>query len=189
MNRATPMLIASASLVPAKSVKELVAVAKKTAGGLNYGSSERRQQPFSGLCLRRPRASRDPRLRKSIRGVTCAPPGNRVPDLSRRLSPYSRRTGTIHASPARTPPSFPICRRVQVARPIKNTWWLFSPRRHCRRPARILHAAVTSPRRREIRNSSPRGRRPWPLPPQQLYCPLLKEIERYGRQSRGLDPL
>jgi len=198
-----PMLIAVHPSVPAKTVKELVAAAKRQPGGLNYGSSgaggnnhfagalfgaatgvKMTHVPYKGISLAvTALASGEIEVLISSRAAL-APQiqGNRV-----------RIIAVTSAEPSKLFPELPAASKVGAPGYSYELWWgLFA---RVGLPADRL-AFINTTANKIIASSdmqkliADEGAEPWPLDVKQLDGLLVREIERYRKaaQVAGIKP-
>lgn len=203
MTARAPMLIAVHPSVPAKTVKELVAAAKKQSGGLNYGSSgtggnnhfagslfaaatgiKMTHVPYKGISL----------------AVTALASGEIEVLISSRaaLSPQIqanrvRILAVTSAEPSPLFPDLPAAAKVGAPGFSYELWWgIFAPAGlSAERIAFINSTAnkiLATPDMRKIISNE--GAQPWPLNPQELDGLLVREIERYKKAAKiaGIQP-
>ena len=199
-----PMLIAVHPSVPAKSVKELIAVAKRTQGGLNYGSSgaggnnhfssslfaaaagiKMTHVPFKGISL----------------AVTALASGEIEILISSQaaLAPQiqANRVRILAVTSAKSSPLYPgLPPAAAGGAPgySYELWWgVFAPAGMAAERLAFINAAINRIlASEEIKKLLAReGAEPWPLTPQQLDGLLVREIERYRKAAKvaGIEPL
>lgn len=198
-----PMLIAVHPSVPAKNVKELIAVAKKTKGGLNYGSSgtggnnhfsgslfaaaagiQMTHVPFKGISLAvTALASGEIEVLISSRAAL-APQiqGNRVRILA-----------VTSAQPSPLFPELPTAAAGGAKGYSYELWWgIFAPAGMSAERLAFINAAANKILASDDMKKliAGEGAEPWPLTPQQLDGLLVREIERYknAAQVAGIPP-
>ena len=199
-----PMLIAVHPSVPAKNVKELIAVAKRTKGGLNYGSSgaggnnhfatslfaaaagiEMTHIPYKGISLA-VTALASGEIEVLVSSQAALAPqiqGNRVRILA-----------VTSAKPSALYPGLPPAAAGGAPGYSYELWWgMFAPAGMAADRLAFINAAINKILAdEEMRKLIAReGAEPWPLDPKQLDGLLVREIERYRKaaQIAGIKPL
>lgn len=198
-----PMLIAVHPSVPAKSVKELIAVAKRTPEGLNYGSSgtggnnhfssslfaaaagiKMTHVPYKGISL----------------AVTALASGEIEVLISSQaaLAPQiqAKRVRILAVTSAKSSPLYPGLPPAAAGGASGYSyelWWgIFAPAGlPAERLAFINAAANRILMGDEMKKLIAReGAEPWPLDPKQLDGLLVREIERYRKAAKiaGIEP-
>ena len=198
-----PMLIAVHPSVPAKSVKELVAVAKRTPGGLNYGSSGTGgNNHFSGALFAAAAGVKMTHVpyKGIAQAVTALASGEIEIVISSQaaLAPQIR-AGRVRllavtsAEPSPLFPDLPAASKVGLPGYSYELWWgVFAPAGIAADRLAFINAAVnkilaSSEMKKFI---AAEGAEPWPLNPAQLDGLLVKEIERYRKAAKvaGIEP-
>jgi tripartite-type tricarboxylate transporter receptor subunit TctC len=198
-----PMLLAVHPSVPAKSVKELVALAKKRPGTLNYGSSGTGgNNHFSGALFA---AAADVKMvHVPFKGIANAVTALASGEIEIVISSNSALLPQINAKRVRilgvttlerSPlfPDLPSIAESGVAGYSYELWWgLFAPSGIAPDRIATINAAVnkilaSQDMKKFLDNQ---GVQPWPLTPQQLDGLLVKEIERYKKMAQiaGIKP-
>ena len=198
-----PMLLAIHPSVPAKSVKELIAVAKRTPGGLNYGSSGAGgNNHFSGALFASAAGIKMTHIPyKSIAPAVTAVASGEIEVLiasAAALSPQMKagRLRILGVTSLEPSPLFPDLLSVaKSGAPGYNyeLWWgLFAPAGIAADRLAFINAAVnkilaSGEMKKFI---AAEGAEPWPLNPKQLDGLLVKEIERYRKAAKvaGIEP-
>ena len=198
-----PMLLAVHPSVPAKSVKELIAVAKRTPGGLNYGSSGTGgNNHFSGSLFAAAAGVKMTHVPyKGISGATTALASGEIEIViasAAALMPQVkagrvRALGSTSLEPSPLLPGLPAIAQSGVPGYSYELWWgIFAPAGMAAERLALINAAIN-----KILASAEmkkfiaiEGAEPWPLSPQQLDGMLVKEIERYKKaaQLAGIPP-
>jgi tripartite-type tricarboxylate transporter receptor subunit TctC len=198
-----PMLVAIHPSVPAKNVKELIAVAKKTPGGLNYGSSGAGgNNHFSGALFAAAAGVKMTHIPyKSIAPAVTAIASGEIEILiasAAALSPQMkagrlRILGVTSLEPSPLFPDLPAIAKSGAPGYNYELWWgVFAPAGMAADRLAFINAAVN-----KILASgdmkkflATEGAEPWPLTPQQLDGLLVKEIERYKKAAKvaGIEP-
>jgi tripartite-type tricarboxylate transporter receptor subunit TctC len=192
-----PMLIAVHPSVPAKNVKELVAAAKRTKGGLNYGSSGTGgNNHFSGALFAAAAGVNMTHVPyKGIsQAVTALASGEVEVVISSQaaLAPQLK-AGRVRAlavtSPEPSPlfPDLPAAARAGLPGYSYELWWgLFAPAGIPAERLAFINAAsnkvLASAEMKKF--IAAEGAEPWPLTPQQLDGLLVREIERYRKAAK-----
>jgi tripartite-type tricarboxylate transporter receptor subunit TctC len=198
-----PMLLAVHPSVPAKSVKELVALAKKKPGTLNYGSSGTGgNNHFSGALFA---AAADVKMvHVPFKGIANAVTALASGEIEIVISSNSALLPQINAKRVRilgvttlerSPlfPDLPSIAESGVPGYSYELWWgLFAPAGIAAERIAAINAAVnkilaTQDMKKFLDNQ---GVQAWPLTPQQLDGLLVKEIERYKKMAQiaGIQP-
>ncbi|HSC93976.1 MAG TPA: tripartite tricarboxylate transporter substrate-binding protein [Burkholderiales bacterium] len=199
-----PMLIAVHPSVPAKSVKELIAVAKRTTGGLNYGSSgaggnnhfasslfaaaagiQMTHIPYKGISLAVTALASGEIEVLMASQAALAPQiqGNRVRVLA-----------VTSAKPSPLYPGLPPAAAGGAPGYSYELWWgVFAPAGMAADRLAFINAAINKILGdAEMKKLIAReGAEPWPLDPKQLDGLLVREIERYRKAAKiaGIKPL
>jgi len=203
MTARAPMLIAVHPSVPAKSVTELIAVAKRTPGGLNYGSSGAGgNNHFSGALFAA--AAGVKMTHVPYKGISLAVTALASGEVEIVISSRAALAPQIQAnrvrilavtSPEPSPlfPDLPAAGKVGAPGFSYELWWgIFAPAGISAERLAFINAAAnkilaTPDMKKLIANE---GAEPWPLTPQQLDGLLVREIERYKKaaQIAGIPP-
>ena len=198
-----PMLFAIHPSVPAKSVKELIAVAKKTPGGLNYGSSGAGgNNHFSGALFASAAGIKMTHIPyKSIAPAVTAVASGEIEVLiasAAALSPQMkagrlRILGVTSLEPSPLFPDLPAVAKSGAPGYTYELWWgVFAPAGIAADRLAFINAAINkilaSGEMKKFLAAE--GAEPWPLTPQQLDGLLVKEIERYRKAAKaaGIEP-
>jgi tripartite-type tricarboxylate transporter receptor subunit TctC len=198
-----PMLLAVHPSLPVKNVKELVALAKKNPGQLNYSSSGAGgNNHFSGALFA---AAAGVKLThvpyKGIAPAVIALASGEVEMVissSAALLPQIK-AGRVRilgvTSPERSPlfPDEPAIAQSGVPGYEYHLWWgIFAPAGVPAERTGFINAAVNKILAGgEMKKFlAAEGAEPWPLTPQQLDGLLVKEIERYKKAAKvaGIEP-
>ena len=198
-----PMLLAVHPSVPAQSIKELVALARKNPGKLNYGSSGAGgNNHFSGSLFAAAAGVKMVHVPyKGISMATTALASGEVEIViasAAALMPQvkagrARALGATSLEPSPLLPGLPAIAQSGVPGYSYELWWgMFAP---AGLPADRL-ATINSAVNRILASEGMKkflaneGAAPWPLAPAQLDGLLVKEIERYRRaaQVAGIPP-
>jgi len=198
-----PMLFAIHPSVPAKSVKELIAVAKRTPGGLNYGSSGAGgNNHFSGALFASAAGVKMTHIPyKSIAPAVTAIASGEIEILiasAAALSPQMkagrlRILGVTSLEPSPLFPDLPAIAKAGAPGYSYELWWgVFAPAGMTADRLAFINAAInkilaSSEMRKFLATE---GAEPWPLTPRQLDGLLVKEIERYKKAAivAGIEP-
>ena len=198
-----PMLLAVHPSVPAKSVKELIAVAKKTPGGLNYGSSgSGGNNHFSGALFAAAAGIKMTHVPyKGISMATTALASGEIEIViasAAALMPQVkagrvRALGATSLQPSPLLPGLPAIAQSGVPGYSYELWWgTFAPAGITAERLGVINAAInkilaSEDMRKFFANE---GAEPWPQTPQQLDGFLVKEIERYQKAAKvaGIEP-
>jgi tripartite-type tricarboxylate transporter receptor subunit TctC len=198
-----PMLLAVHPSVPAKSVKELIAVAKKTPGGLNYGSSGAGgNNHFSGSLFAAAAGIKMTHVPyKGISMATTALVSGEIEIViasAAALMPQVkagrlRALGATSLKPSPLLPGLPAIAQSGVPGYSYELWWgTFAPAGMAAERLGFINAAInrilaTEEMRKFFANE---GAEPWPQTPEQLDGFLVKEIERYRKAAKiaGIEP-
>ena len=199
-----PMLLAVHPSVPAKSIRELVAVAKKTPGGLNYGSSgaggnnhfsaslfaaaagiKMTHVPYKGISMATT-ALASGEIEIVIASAAALMPQVRAGRV--------RALGATSLQPSPLLPDLPAIAQSGVPGYSYELWWgTFAPAGITAERLGVINAAINkilaSDEMKEFFANE--GAEPWPQTPQQLDGFLVKEIERYRKAAKiaGIEPL
>jgi tripartite-type tricarboxylate transporter receptor subunit TctC len=203
MTARAPMLIAVHPSVPARSVKELIAVAKRTPGGLNYGSSGTGgNNHFSGALFASAAGAKMTHIpyKGIAQAVTALASGEVEVVISSQaaLAPQIkagrvRILAVTSAEPSALFPDLPAASKVGLPGYSYELWWgIFAPAgMSAERLAFINAAANKILASAEMKKTiAGEGAEPWPLTPQQLDGLLVREIDRYKKaaQVAGIPP-
>jgi tripartite-type tricarboxylate transporter receptor subunit TctC len=199
-----PMLLAVHPSVPAKSIKELIAVAKRTPGGLNYGSSGAGgNNHFSGSLFAAAAGIKMTHVPyKGISMATTALASGEIEIViasAAALMPQVkagrvRALGATSLQPSPLLPGLPAIAQSGVPGYSYELWWgTFAPAGIAAERLGVINAAInkilaSDDMKKFFANE---GAEPWPQTPQQLDGFLVKEIERYRKaaQVAGIEPL
>jgi tripartite-type tricarboxylate transporter receptor subunit TctC len=198
-----PMLFAIHPSVPAKNVKELIAVAMKTPGGLNYGSSGAGgNNHFSGALFASAAGIKMTHIPyKSIAPAVTAIASGEIEILiasAAALSPQMkagrlRILGVTSLEPSPLFPDLPAIAKAGAPGYSYELWWgVFAPSGIAADRLAFINAAINkilaSGEMRKFLAAE--GAEPWPLTPRQLDGLLVKEIERYKKAAivAGIEP-
>jgi tripartite-type tricarboxylate transporter receptor subunit TctC len=198
-----PMLLAVHPSVPAKSVKELVALAKKNPGKLNYGSSGAGgNNHFSGglfaaaagvQMVHVPYKGIAPAVTALASGeieIVIASAAALMPQVK---AGRVRALGVTSPEPSSLIPGLPAIAQSGVPGYSYELWWgLFAPAGLPAERLSAINGAVnkilaTDDMKKFLHDQ---GAEPWPLTPQQLDGLLVREIERYRKAAKaaGIPP-
>ena len=203
MTARAPMLIAVHPSVPAKTVKELVAVAKKTPGGLNYGSSGTGgNNHFSGALFASAAGAKMTHV--PYKGIALAVTALAAGEIEVVISSQAalnpqikagrvRVLAVTSAEPSPLFPDLPAAAQSGVPGYSYELWWgIFAPAGMSAERLAFINAAAnkvlaTADMQKIIANE---GAQPWPLTPQQLDGLLVREIDRYKKAAKiaGIEP-
>jgi tripartite-type tricarboxylate transporter receptor subunit TctC len=197
------MLLAVHPSVPAKSIKELIAVAKRTPGGLNYGSSGAGgNNHFSGSLFAAAAGIKMTHVPyKGISMATTALASGEIEIViasAAALMPQVkagrvRALGATSLEPSALLPGLPAIAQSGVPGYSYELWWgTFAPAGITAERLGVINAAInkilaSEDMRKFFANE---GAEPWPQTPQQLDGFLVKEIERYRKAAKiaGIEP-
>jgi tripartite-type tricarboxylate transporter receptor subunit TctC len=198
-----PMLIAVHPSVPARSVKELIAVAKRTSGGLNYGSSgSGGNNHFSGSLFAA--AAGIKMTHVPYKGISLAVTALASGEIEVLISSQAalapqiqsnrvRILAVTSAQPSALYPGIPSAAAGGAPGYSYELWWgIFAPAGLPAERLAFINAAINKllagPELRKFLAAE--GAEPWPLTPKQLDGLLVKEIERYKKaaQVAGIPP-
>ncbi len=198
-----PMLLAIHPSVPAKSIKELVAIAKRTPGGLNYGSSGAGgNNHFSGSLFAAAAGIKMTHVPyKGISMATTALASGEIEIViasAAALMPQVkagrlRALGATSLVPSPLLPGLPAIAQSGVPGYSYELWWgTFAPAGITAERLGVINAAInkilaSDDMKKFFANE---GAEPWPQTPQQLDGFLVKEIERYKKAAKlaGIEP-
>jgi len=203
MTARAPMVIAVHPSVPAKSVKELIAVAKRTPGGLNYGSSGAGgNNHFSSALFAS--AAGIKMTHVPYKGISLAVTAVASGEIEVLISSQAALMPQIQArrvrilavtneKPSPLFPDLPVAAAGGAPGYSYELWWgIFAPAGISAERLAFINAAAnkilaTEGMRKVIASQ---GAEPWPLTPQQLDGLLVREIERYKKaaQVAGIPP-
>jgi tripartite-type tricarboxylate transporter receptor subunit TctC len=203
MTARAPMLIGVHPSVPAKNVKELIAVAKKTPGGLNYGSSGAGgNNHFSGALFAS--AAGVKMTHVPYKGISLAVTALASGEIEIVISSQAalnpqikagrvRVLAVTSAEPSPLFPDLPAAAQAGVPGYSYELWWgIFAPAGISAERLAFINASAnkvlaTPEMKKLIANE---GAQPWPLTPQQLDGLLVREIERYRKAAKiaGIEP-
>jgi tripartite-type tricarboxylate transporter receptor subunit TctC len=199
-----PMLFAVHPSVPAKNIKELIAVAKKTPGGLNYGSSGAGgNNHFSGALFASAAGIKMTHIPyKSIAPAVTAIASGEIEILiasAAALSPQMkagrlRILGVTSLEPSPLFPELPALAKAGAPGYSYELWWgVFAPAGIAADRLAFINAAINKVLASgEMKKFiAAEGAEPWPLDPKQLDGLLVREIERYRKAAKiaGIEPL
>jgi tripartite-type tricarboxylate transporter receptor subunit TctC len=198
-----PMLMAVHPSVPAKSVQELIAVAKRTPGGLNYGSSGAGgNNHFSGGLFAAAAGIKMTHVPyKGISMATAALVSGEIEIViasAAALMPQVkagrlRALGVTSPEPSPLIPGLPAIGKSGAPGYSYELWWgVFAPAGMSAERLGFINGAIN----RILASDDMKiflakeGAEPWPLTPQQLDGLLVREIERYKKaaQIAGIPP-
>jgi len=198
-----PMLLAVHPSVPAKSVKELIAVAKRTPGGLNYGSSgSGGNNHFSGSLFAA--AAGIKMTHVPYKGISLAVTALASGEIEVLISSQAalapqiqsnrvRILAVTSAKPSPLYPGIPPAAAGGAPGYSYELWWgTFAPAGITAERLALINAAINKllagPELAKFLAAE--GAEPWPLSPKQLDGLLVKEIERYKKaaQVAGIPP-
>jgi tripartite-type tricarboxylate transporter receptor subunit TctC len=198
-----PMLIAVHPSVPAKSVKELIAVAKRTPEGLNYGSSGAGgNNHFSGSLFAT--AAGIKMTHVPYKGISLAVTALASGEIEVLISSQAalapqiqsnrvRILAVTSAKPSPLYPGVPAAAAGGAPGYSYELWWgIFAPAGISAERLAFINAAINKllagPELKKFLAAE--GAEPWPLTPKQLDGLLVKEIERYKKaaQVAGIPP-
>jgi tripartite-type tricarboxylate transporter receptor subunit TctC len=203
MTARAPMLIGVHPSVPAKNVKELIAVAKKTPGGLNYGSSGAGgNNHFSGALFAS--AAGVKMTHVPYKGISLAVTALASGEIEIVISSQAalnpqikagrvRVLAVTSAEPSPLFPDLPAAAQAGVPGYSYELWWgIFAPAGISAERLAFINTSAnkvlaTPEMKKLIANE---GAQPWPLTPQQLDGLLVREIERYRKAAKiaGIEP-
>jgi tripartite-type tricarboxylate transporter receptor subunit TctC len=198
-----PMLMAVHPSVPAKSVQELIAVAKRTPGGLNYGSSGAGgNNHFSGGLFAAAAGIKMTHVPyKGISMATAALVSGEIEIViasAAALMPQVkagrlRALGVTSPEPSPLIPGLPAIGKSGAPGYSYELWWgVFAPAGMSAERFGFINGAIN----RILASDDMKiflakeGAEPWPLTPPQLDGLLVREIERYKKaaQIAGIPP-
>jgi len=198
-----PMLIAVHPSVPAKSVKELVALAKKTPSKLNYGSSGTGgNNHFSGALFASaagvnmthiPYTGIAPAVTALASGEIEIVIASQAALGAQVKAGRVRAIGITSLEPSPLFPGVPTANQAGVPGYSYELWWgIFAAAAMPAERIAIVNAAVNKilamPEMKKFFDSE--AAEPWPRTPVQLDGFLIKEIERYRKAAKlaGIEP-
>ena len=198
-----PMLVAIHPSIPANNVKELVAVAKRTKGGLNYGSSGAGgNNHFSGALFASAAGIQMTHVPyKGIAPAVTALASGEVEVViasAAALSPQMkagrvRVLGVTSLQPSKLFPDLPAVAQAGVPGYSYELWWgIFAPAGISAERLAFINTSINKllagPELQKF--IAAEGAEPWPLTPKQLDGLLVREIERYKKaaQVAGIPP-
>jgi tripartite-type tricarboxylate transporter receptor subunit TctC len=198
-----PMLLAIHPSVPAKSVQELIALAKKRPGELNYGSSGAGgNNHFSGSLFAAAAGIKMTHVPyKGISNAVTALVSGELQLIiasSAALMPQVkagrlRALGVTSLEPSALIPGLPPIAKSGAPGYSYELWWgMFAPAKLPAERLAQINAAVnkilSTPEMKKFMDEQ--GAEPWPLTPQQLDGLLVREIDRYKKaaQIAGIQP-
>ncbi len=203
MTARAPMVIAVHPSVPAKNVKELIAVAKRTPGGLNYGSSGTGgNNHFSGALFASAAGIKMQHV--PFKGISLAVTAVASGEIEVLFSSQAalmpqiqakrvRILAVTSAKPSPLFPDLPVAAAGGAPGYSYELWWgVFAPAGLPAERLAFINAAAnkilaTDDMKKVIASQ---GAQPWPLTPQQLDGLLVKEIDRYRKAAKlaGIEP-
>ena len=203
MTARAPMLIGVHPSVPAKNVKELIAVAKKTPGGLNYGSSGAGgNNHFSGALFAA--AAGVKMTHVPYKGISLAVTALASGEIEIVISSQAalnpqikagrvRVLAVTSAEPSPLFPDLPAAAKAGVPGYSYELWWgIFAPAGISAERLAFINTSAnkvlaSAEMQKLIANE---GAEPWPLTPQQLDGLLVREIDRYRKAAKiaGIEP-
>ena len=203
MTARAPMLIAVHPSVPAKNVKELIAVAKKTKGGLNYGSSGTGgNNHFSGSLFAA--AAGIDMTHVPFKGISLAVTALAAGEIEVLISSQAalmpqiqaNRVRILAVTSAKPSPLFPELRpAAEGGAPgySYELWWgVFAPAGLTAERIAFINAAANKILGTEDMKKliASQGAEPWPLTPKELDGLLIREIDRYRKAAKiaGIKP-
>jgi tripartite-type tricarboxylate transporter receptor subunit TctC len=198
-----PMLLAVHPSVPAKSVKELIALAKKRPGELNYGSSGAGgNNHFSGSLFAAaagvkmthvPYKGIAPAVTALVSGELQLIIASSAALMPQVKAGRLRALGVTSLEPSSLIPGLPPIAQSGAPGYTYELWWgMFAPAGISAERLAFINAAVNkilaTPEMKKFMDEQ--GAEPWPLTPKQLDGLLVKEIERYKKaaQVAGIQP-
>jgi len=197
MTARAPMVIAVHPSVPAKNVKELIAVAKRTPGGLNYGSSGTGgNNHFSGALFGS--AAGIKMTHVPYKGISIAVTAVASGEIEVLFSSQAalmpqiqakrvRILAVTSAKPSTLFPDLPVAAAGGAPGYSYELWWgVFAPAGLSAERLAFINAAAnkilaTDDMKKVIASQ---GAEPWPLTPQQLDGLLVREIDRYKKAAQ-----
>ena len=198
-----PMLLAVHPSVPAKSVKELIALAKKRPGELNYGSSGAGgNNHFSGSLFAAaagvkmthvPYKGIAPAVTALVSGELQLIIASSAALMPQVKAGRLRALGVTSLEPSSLIPGLPPIAQSGAPGYTYELWWgMFAPAGISAERLAFINAAVNkilaTPEMKKFMDEQ--GAEPWPLNPKQLDGLLVKEIDRYKKaaQVAGIQP-
>jgi tripartite-type tricarboxylate transporter receptor subunit TctC len=198
-----PMVIAVHPSVPAKSVKELIAVAQKNPGKLNYGSSGTGgNNHFSGALFAA--AAGVKMVHVPYKGISLATTALASGEIEIVIASQAALGTQIKANrvralaitslePSPLFPGIPPAAKVGVPGYSYELWWgIFAPARMPAERIALVNAAVNkilvTPEMKKFFDGE--AAEAWPQTPAQIADLLPKEIERYKKAAKlaGIEP-
>lgn len=198
-----PMLMAVHPSVPATTVKELIAVAKRTPGGLNYGSSGTGgNNHFSGGLFAAAAGIKMTHVPyKGISMATTALVSGEIEVVIASAAALMnnvkagrlRALGVTSPEPSPLIPGLPAIGQSGAPGYSYELWWgVFAPAGMTAERLGYINAAINKILASDDMKKfvAAEGAEPWPLTPQQLDGLLVREIERYKKaaQIAGIPP-
>lgn len=198
-----PMLLAVHPSVPAKSVKELIALAKKNPGKLNYGSSGAGgNNHFSGALFAAaagvqmthvPYKGIAPAVTALVSGEVELVIASAAALMPQVKAGRLRALGVTSLEPSPLIPGLPAIAKSGAPGYSYELWWgLFAPAGIPADRLAFINGAVNKfLAGAEMKKFlAEQGAEPWPLTPRQLDGLLVREIERYRKaaQVAGISP-
>ena len=198
-----PMIMAIHPSVPAKNVKELIDLAKKTPGSLNYGSSGAGgNNHFSGALVAAAAGVKMTHVPyKGIAPAVTALAGGEVEIviassaalLGQIKGNRVRVLGVTSLEPSPLFPDLPAIAKSGAPGYQYELWWgMFAPAGMTAERLAFINAAVNKVLAgAEIKKFlALEGAEPWPLSPKELDGLLVREIDRYKKaaQIAGIPP-
>jgi len=198
-----PMLMAIHTSVPAKNVQELIDLAKKTPGKLNYGSSGAGgNNHFSGALFASAAGVNLTHVPyKGIAPAVSALAGGEVDIviassaalLGQIKGNKVRVLGVTSLEPSPLFPDLPAIAKSGAPGYQYELWWgMFAPAGMSAERLAFINAAVNKALATEELKKfiAVEGAEPWPLSPQQLDGLLVREIARYKKAAEvaGIQP-
>lgn len=198
-----PMLLGVHVSVPAKSVKELIELAKKTPGSLNYGSSGAGgNNHFSGALFAAAAGIKMTHVPyKGIAPAVAALAGGEIEIVIASAAALQgqikankvRALGVTSLEPSPLFPNLPAIAKAGAPGYHYELWWgLFAPAGISAERLAFINGSVNNALASDELKKfiAAEGAEPWPLSPQQLDGLLVREIERYRKaaQIAGIQP-
>ena len=198
-----PMLMAIHPSVPAKNVKELIEIAKKTPGKLTYGSSGAGgNNHFSGGLFAA--AAGVQMVHVPYKGIAPAVTALASGEIEIVIASSAALQGQIKGNRVRVlgvtslepsplfPDLPPIAKSGAPGYQYELWWGMFAPAGMTAERLAFINAAVNKAlASAELKKFiAAEGAEPWPLSPQQLDGLLVREIDRYKKaaQVAGIEP-
>jgi len=203
MTARAPMLIAVHPSIPAKTVKELIAAAKRVPGGLNYGSSgSGGNNHFAGALFGAATGVKMTHVpyKGIAQAVIALASGEIEVVISSRaaLAPQIqanrvRIIAVTSAEPSKLFPDLPAASKVGAPGYSYELWWgLFARAGLPADRLAFINAAalkiLATPEMQKI--IADEGAEPWPLDAKQIDGLLVREIDRYRKAAKiaGIEP-